>query len=220
MFAQCSNLKSIIKSLKCDEFFATTYQKISERESYLNDVHKALKHKKTIKKIRVSAIICATIATIIGVTFGIIGIANAVKKANIYQDANTFMVDGDYDDAITYFESLGNYQESQKKIKVCEGLKQLELSIETKSEDDIKKGIKTIVSAGEKVEILYKASNNASNNKQNAVILSGQQDKIDTIDNVDFTFYQPSLNGYSFTNWNSESCSYSDDLTHLSLHSN
>ena len=107
--------------------------------------------------------------------------------------------------------------ESQKKIQVCNGLKQLEASIESKSEADAIKGIKTIVSAGEKVDVAYETENNV-NVRRLAGGNSGN--KTETIETVDFTLYQPSWSGYTFLNWNSDSLSYKNERTHLGMMSN
>lgn len=213
----CNKLRTNIKSLRSDDAFKSVYKALDEKEKYIIDVNKAVKRKKTIKGLKISGIVAAGLAVVTGVVFGIKGIVDAKNRSNTYTNAAVAMENGNYDDAILYYESLGDYKEAKKKIEVCNGLKELKESIETKSEADAIKGIKRIVSAGEKVNVSYETENNP-NIKRLAGGNSGN--KTETIDNVDFTLYQPTWSGYTFLNWNSESVSYKEELTSLALMSN
>ena len=90
---------------------------------------------------------------------------------------------------------IGNYKNADKKIKVCEGLKELTNSIETKKETDIISGIKKIVEAGEKVDVYYKLNGPV---KRNRILIAENQDEEikDTIESVEFELYKPSKNGF------------------------
>ena len=215
--SQCSNLRQICKSIEVSGCFKSVYELLNKKENEINEIAKAIARKRRKKTLKISAIVCGALAVAVAAFFGIKAIVDENNRKATYATAEKAMESGNYDDAIAYYESLGNYQESQKKIKVCEGLKQLETSITTKKEADAIKGIKTIVSAGEKVDVAYETENNV-NIKRLAGGNSGN--KTETIDNVNFTFYQPTWNGYTFLNWNSNTLSYKDDRTHLGLMSN
>lgn len=216
--SQCSELKQICKIIEIDNCFKPIYDLIRAKENELNEIAKAIAKKRRKKTLKISAIVCGTLAVAVATFFGIKAIVDENNRKSTYIAASNAMESGNYDDAIAYYESLGNYQESQKKIKVCEGLKQLEASITSKKEADAIKGIKTIVSAGEKVDVAYETENNVNIKRLAGGGNSGN--KTETIDNLNFTFYQPTWSGYTFLNWNSNTLSYKDDRTHLGLMSN
>lgn len=216
--SQCSELRQICRTIETDSCFKPIYDLIRAKENELNELAKAIAKKRRKKTLKVSAIVCGALAVAVASFFGIKAIVDENNRKSTYASATKAMETGNYDEAIAYYESLGNYQESQKKIKVCEGLKQLEASITNKKEADAIKGIKTIVSAGEKVDVAYETENNVNIKRLAGGGNSGN--KTETIDNVNFTFYQPTWNGYSFLNWNSDSLSYKDNRTHLGLMSN
>lgn len=214
---ECSKLRSLCSSIEKDNNLKVVYPLIKQRESEIKEQQAVLRKKKRKKTLKITAIISSALAVAVATFFGIKAIVEENNRKATYSTAEKAMESGNYDDAITYYESLGNYQESQKKIKVCEGLKQLEASIETKKESDAVKGIKTIVSAGEKVDVTYETENNV-NIKRLAGGNSGN--KTETIDSVNFSFYQPTWSGYDFLNWNSDSLSYKNNRTYLGLMSN
>ena len=215
---ECSKLRDLCSSIEKYGNLKAVYPLIEQRESGIKEQLAVLKKKKRKKTLTITGLISGVLAVAVASFFGIKAIVDENNRKATYASANTAMESGNYDNAIAYYESLGNYQDSQKKIQVCNGLKQLEASIESKKEEDAIKGIKTIVSAGEKVDVTYEAENNL-----NIKRLAGggnSENKTETIETVDFTFYQPSLKGYSFLNWNSESLSYKSDRTYLGLMSN
>lgn len=216
--SQCSELRQICRTIETDSCFKPIYDLIHVKENELNEIAEAMAKKRRKKTLKVSAIVCGALAVAVATFFGIKAIVDENNRKSTYASAANAMETGNYDEAIAYYESLGNYQESQKKIKICEGLKQLEASITSKKEADAVKGIKTIVSAGEKVDVAYETENNVNIKRLAGGGNSGN--KTETIDNVNFTFYQPTWNGYSFLNWNSDSLSYKDNRTHLGLMSN
>ena len=214
---ECSKLTGLCFSIEKDGNLKSVHELIKQREHEIKEQIRALKKKRRKKGAIITAITCGALAVAVATFFGIKAIVDENNRKATYASANTAMESGNYDDAIAYYESLGNYNESQKKIQVCNGLKQLEASIESKSEADAIKGIKTIVSAGEKVDVAYETENNV-NVRRLAGGNSGN--KTETIETVDFTLYQPTWSGYTFLNWNSESLSYKSERTHLGLMSN
>ncbi|MCR5333274.1 MAG: TIR domain-containing protein [Bacilli bacterium] len=215
---QCQTLRTTLKSLKRDNDFNNVYKSINEKEQNIKEVNAAIKRKKTIKGLKIGGIVLAACAVITGVVFGVKGIVDAVNRSNTYKSALAAMESGEYDDAIAYYQSLGSYKDSQNKIEVCNGLKQLEASIETKKESDAIRGIKTIVSAGEPVDVAYSLNGNV---KRNSLVKSFPETSVrDTIDKVDFELYKPSENGYTFSHWQSKSVVYWNGTTNLSLLSN
>ena len=215
----CERLKRIIYSLNKNEFFKNVLKAIEEQEIAIKDIERQIKRKKKIKRLRITGIICATLACTVAITFGIKAIVDENNRSSTFNSAKANMQNGNFDEAIKYYESLGNYKNADKKIKVCEGLKELTNSIETKKETDIISGIKKIVEAGEKVDVYYKLNGPV---KRNRILIAENQDEEikDTIESVEFELYKPSKNGYSFVNWNSTSVSYVEGKTSLSLNSN
>lgn len=216
--SQCYELKQICKTIEVDSCFKSIYDLIHTRENELNDIARAIAKKRRKKGLTIFGIVSASLAVVIASIFGIKAIVEETNRSNTYNAATNYMESGNYDDAIAYYQSLGDYKESQKKIKVCEGLKQLEASISSKKEADAIKGIKTIVSAGEKVDVAYETENNV--NIKRLADSGNSGNKTETINDVNFTFYQPTWIGYEFIDWNSNSLYYKNNLTHLGLMSN
>ena len=214
---ECSKLRSLCSSVEKEDNLKAVYPLIKQRESEIKEQLAVLKKKKRKKTLTITGIVSGVLAVAVASFFGIKAIVDENNRKATYTSAKKAMESGNYDDAIAYYESLGNYQESQKKIQVCNGLKQLEASIESKKEEDAIKGIKTIVSAGEKVDVSYETENNV-NIKRLAGGNSGN--KTETIETVDFTLYQPVWDGYTFLQWNSDTLSYKSDRTHLGMMSN
>ena len=214
----CERLDRLCSSIETNGNLKTVHELISQREKELKEIAVAIRKKKNKKRLKITGIVCAALAVSVATFFGIKAIVDETNRSNTYNAATSYMESGDYDDAIAYYQSLGDYKESQKKIKVCEGLKQLESSIESKKEEDAIKGIKTIVSAGEKVDVSYETENSVNIKRLAGGGNSGN--KTETIETVDFTLYQPTWNGYTFLNWDSESLSYKDNRTYLGMMSN
>lgn len=214
---ECSKLTGLCSSIEKDKNLQSVHELIKQREHEIKEQIRILKKKRRKKGAIITAITCGALAVAVATFFGIKAIVDENNRKATYASANTAMEAGNYDDAIAYYESLGNYNESQKKIQVCKGLKQLEASIESKSEADAIQGIKTIVSAGEKVDVSYETENNV-NIRRLAGGNSGN--KTETIETVDFSLYQPSWSGYTFLNWNSDSLSYKNERTYLGMMSN
>lgn len=214
---ECSKLTGLCSSIEKDGNLKSVHELIKQREHEIKEQIRVLKKKRRKKGAIITAITCGALAVAVATFFGIKAIVDENNRKTTYASANAAMESGNYDDAISYYESLGNYGESQKKIKVCNGLKELKTSMTSKSEADMIKGIKTIVSAGEKVDISYETENNV-NIKRLPGGNSGN--KTETIDTVDFTLYQPTWSGYTFLNWNSDSLSYKNERTYLGAMSN
>ena len=216
---ECSKLTNLIYSLKYDDFFKNVLEAIKIKESYIKDVEKQVKRKKTKTRLKITGIICATLAMAVGVFFGIKGFIDETNRDNTYKSGLLAMESGNYDDAIAYYESLGNYKESKNKIKVCEGLKKLRLSVSLDSEQYAIDGIKKIVSGSEKVEVSYESEKNTNIKR---VLKPGENsgNKIETIDSIDFSLYQPTWGGYTFLKWSPTLCDYKDGKACLSLLSN
>ena len=214
---ECSKLTGLCSSIEKDKNLKSVHELIKQREQEIKEQIRVLKKKKRKKRLIITAITSGALAVAVATFFGVKAIVDENNRKATYTSANAAMESGNYDDAIAYYESLGNYNESQKKIKVCNGLKELEASIESKSEADMIKGIKTIVSAGEKVDLAYETENNV-NIRRLAGGNSGN--KTETIDNVDFILYQPTWSGYTFLNWSSDSLSYKNERTYLGALSN
>ena len=214
---ECSKLTGLCSCVEKDKNLKSVHELIKQREQEIKEQIKVLKKKRRKKSLIITAITSGVLAVAVASFFGVKAIVDENNRKATYASANTAMEAGNYDDAIAYYQSLGNYNESQKKIQVCNGLKQLEASIESKSEADAIQGIKTIVSAGEKVDVSYETENNV-NVRRLAGGNSGN--KTETIETVDFTLYQPSWSGYTFLNWNSDSLSYKNERTYLGMMSN
>lgn len=215
---ECSKFRGLCSSIEKDGNLKAVYPLIKQRESEIKEQLAVLKKKKRKKTLTITGIISGVLAVAVASFFGIKAIVDETNRSNTYNTATSYMESGNYDDAIAYYETLGNYKESQSKIQVCNGLKQLESSITTKKEEDAIKGIKVIVSAGEKVDVSYETENNVNIKRLASSGNSGN--KVETIETIGFTFYQPSWSGYTFTNWNSNSLSYSSGRTYLGLMSN
>lgn len=220
----CVRLENILKSLNRDDIFAKIYEAIDSQRNSIEEVTRTLKRKKRIKTLKISSIVSAALAIFIASGFGIKAIVDESKRNSTYNSASTFMNNGEYDKAIEYYKSLANYKDSQNKIDVCNGMKELQKSIDTKSEQDAINGIKKIVNAGEKVDVTYTSSGNHTvkrkllNNNNNNTFSDSY---FETIDNPNFTLYQPGVNnGYTFINWNSLEAKYNSNRACLTLNSN
>ncbi len=223
---ECVQLRTILSSLNNNSYFKKDIDAICEKENYIRDVENQIKKKKVKKRLKISGIICAVLAvlaTCTGVIFGIKANVDEVNRNNdrnnTYNAALTAMNNGNYNKAIYYYNSLGNYKDSQNKIKICYGLVYLDYAVRTGSEETTITGIKKIVSAGEKVDVNYETENDP-NIRRALYTSSNSGNRTETIDSTEFTFYKPIWGGYTFLNWSPTNVSYKDNRTSLDLLSN
>ena len=210
----CYKLDRLCRSIESNKNLDSVHALISEREKELKDILKALKKKRTKKTLTITGIISAVLAVGVASFFGIKAIVEETNRSNTYSSANAAMESGNYDDAIAYYESLGDYKGSENKIKVCQGLKQIDQAITNNSEAEAVQGIKTIVSAGEKVDLEYETENNVNIKRLRG---GNSGNKKETIDSVDFTLYVPTWDGYTFLNWNPTALSYHNERANLNF---
>ena len=200
-------------------FNRTDYEKYTSKFiKELNGI-KTIKQKKKIKLISIISG-CAAMFVAISVTVGLV-IKNNVdnkQKAETYEQAAVLMNSGNYEEAMAYYESLGNYGDAQNKYKVCKGLIELENAKDTKSEQDVISGIKSIVSGGESVYVTYSSSSGHAIRRALRAANSGDT-YFETISSLDFKLYTPKENtGYTFKSWYATYVDYSNQAS-LSLDS-
>lgn len=197
----------------------------NDYDSFSSKFLKELNRIKTVKqkkRIKLASIIagCAAVVVALSVGAGLI-IKNKVDKKQMtekYENAVLLMNSGSYEEAMDYFESLGNYGDSQDKYKVCKGLVELQNAINNKTETSVINGIKSIVSGGESVYVTYSSSTGHSIKRALRATTSGDTYS-ETISTLDFKLYSPKENtGYTFKNWFATYVDYSNQ-TSLSLDS-
>ena len=218
---QCSNLRQICKSIEVNGCFKYIYELLKKKDDELNDIALAIAKKRRKKALKISAIVCASIAVIIASIFGIKAIVDENNRRTTLATAEKAMEAGNYEDALAYYESLGTYNGADKKAEICKGLIILDESIETGSEQDAIRGIKQIVKNGEPVKVNYSDSSGKVLKRKNVLKAEGTSDYSETITDVNFALYIPVENtGYTFSHWNSKDLFYKNNLTTLGLNSN
>lgn len=87
-------------------------------------VLEAAAEKKRLEKrqhnIRIAKIVSAVLAAVAVLCIAIRFASEAVKKNNAYNNAASLMEQGEYEQAITAFQALGNYKDSTEQIKEAE----------------------------------------------------------------------------------------------------
>lgn len=79
---------------------------------------KKVKEKKKLSKKKKIIILVASIVAVAALAVGGVFLVNKViKPANDYKSANKLLEDGKYEDAVAAFEALGDYRDSENKIK-------------------------------------------------------------------------------------------------------
>ena len=124
------------------------------------------------------------------------------------------MENGSFAEALNLFKTLG-YKDSMVKAKVCQGLIELELSIETKNLSHAKIGITHIISAGESISVTYTSSTGRQISENNDEVVINE-----IYSSTPIQFYVPTVNnGYTFSKWYSTNVEYKENLTYLTMDS-
>jgi len=216
-----SECERLIKSISILDGTEAIVAPLKIKLNELVKIEKEKKKRNRIKRLKISGIICGSLAVITGISFGIKAIVDEKGRKDVFSAGDSKMASGDYDAAISYYESLGDYGNAKNKIEVCKGMKQLDASISSGSQQDAEKGIKQIVTAGEKVDVTYVSSGNHTVKKLLLASSSYSDSYTETIDNPNFKLYQPGENhGYTFVYWNSLSAYYENSRAYLTMMSN
>lgn len=214
---ECIKLRSILNSfaaLNRRQYFEPIIREINSKQKTLK--------KNVVKKVSIVFFICFMVIAIIGATFGIIYNAREKAKesqsnklkAEQFKQGLVLMENGSFDEALNIFKTLG-YKDSMVKARVCQGLSELELSIETKNVSHARRGITYIINAGESVSITYTSSTGIQISENN------NEEVISEIySSFPFQFYVPTVNnGYTFSKWYSTNVEYKENLTYLTMDS-
>ena len=214
---QFIKLRSILNSfsiLNRTQYFESIFQDINSKQVTLK--------KNVVKKVSIVFFICFMVIAIIGATFGIIynvrenareARSNKLKEEQMKQSL-VLMEHGFYAEALNIFKTLG-YKDSMVKAKVCQGLIELESSIETKNLSYAIRGITYIISAGESVSVTYTSSTGIQ------ISENSNEEVINVIySSIPVQFYVPTVNnGYAFSKWYSTNVEYKENVTYLTMDS-
>ena len=178
-------------------------------------------HKKRIRLLLISLIVVAFVGGCVGAGFGISSAVAENNKKATYDKANSLVESGNYEDALSLYMQLKGYSDSKNKISVCEGLLELNESLQTQSQDKIILGIRKIVKGKESVTVSYSSSSGrAIKSKSKLKAANNDSVCIEEINNENFSLLAPLENaGYTFSQWFTIDFSYHDNHTKLNLDS-
>ena len=198
-----------------------------EREAELRRI-KAEKTKKTVKKVAKIGI-----PSVIALATLLILLFTLVIPLIRYNTADKLFNEGKYDEAMAIYKDIGGFSESEQRITVLNGIKEIDKA-------SFNDGIKTILSAGVPVKLTYAMGGGdfsgatylsvpdessesgitlLSASTSNVTPLAAETNVPETVEvtlnsSADFAGLQtPGRNGYRFVEWKLEAYSYQIDGT-------
>lgn len=208
-------LAVLLKRIEINDCFKEIYELIKNKRKVFDEekTAKKKKNKSLIIKISIAAACVAVVSIVLGITVPILN-----KNAN-YNQANTHMERGRYDDAINLYKKIGNEQRAKKKISVCNGLKMISTTLHQEMSDSVRttvlrQGFEKIIDGGESIDVYYNLGSNASVRK--LFDIDGNYEK-QTISDKNFKFYVPTRDSSTFVAWETSDLCYEKENTNVKL---